>query len=45
MELNTIASYVTCGEYLAPHIVLSSAIWAVNWSVARTTVRRLNGKL
>ena len=44
MELNTIAAYVTCGEYVAPHIVLPSAIWAVNWSVTRTTVSRFNGK-
>ncbi len=45
MELHAIEPYVTCGEYLAPHIVLSSAIWAVNWSVTRTTVSCFNGKL
>jgi hypothetical protein len=44
MELDTIEAYVTCGEYLPPRIVLSSAIWAINWSVTRTTVSRFNGK-
>ena len=44
MALNTIGAYITCSDYRAASVVFSSAVWAVDWSMARPAVSRFNGK-